>query len=119
MTTSKPRSTTGWDKPVLFSIRQQKHRLRPWLLVATALLLLSSIALAGHNHHSDHDKQAQYHCTLCHHSNHHTALPVSLLSPVLLPAPAIISRVYKPAAPRKANCSHTSIRAPPAHLHTV
>ena len=97
-------------------IRQSTHKLRPWLIAAAAVLLLTSVLEAGHGHGVF--VPADDTCAICQQviGFDKTLISQHVLVPVLLVAVLAISFSIS-ASPRIAK-PFAHIRAPPTQPHS-
>jgi len=97
-------------------IRQSTQKLRPWLMAAAAVLLLTSVLEAGHGHGVF--VPADDTCAICQQVIGFDKTLISQLVPVLLLLVAVLALSFSISAGPRVSAPFTHIRAPPTQFHS-
>lgn len=97
-------------------IRHSTRKLRPWLIAAAAVLLLTSVLEAGHGHGVF--VPADDTCAICQQVIGFDKTLINQLVPVLLLLVAVLAPSSSVAASPRIATPFTHIRAPPTQLHS-
>lgn len=92
-------------------IRHSTRRYRAWLIALAAILLLTSILEAGHNHGTLAPEDT--HCALCQYAFHLDKLPASDMGFILPLLLAVVIHISRPGFNPSLDHCFAAIRAPP------
>jgi hypothetical protein len=97
-------------------IRQSTQKLRPWLIAAAAVLLLTSVLEAGHVHGVF--VPVDDTCAICQQGIGLDKTLINQLVPVPLLLVTVLAISFSIFASPRITTPFTHIRAPPTHLHS-
>lgn len=97
-------------------IRQSTQKLRPWLIAAAAVLLLTSVLEAGHGHGVF--VPADDTCAICQQGIGLDKTLINQLVPVPLLLVAVLAISFSIFASPRITTPFAHIRAPPTQLHS-